>query len=336
MDKVESSLSLLKEEFSAIGVGEKIYSEIRKIVQAAIRGGNYPPTYSPTGIWDEEGFSTLTNDFVVEKLLKRGYLAYLLQTSASLGAFRRSAEYVFLKFLISKKKRTVLDNLFRRVYLILTRDGRFKCFIPSTKKAHSHWGLSVWNNKEVFNSREEDLVRAGLALGGIKVVEYRLDARKISHVMSDQGLADYIHSLFGSIGALLNLPQILVVLKYRFNLLEVTEVSLEEPVSEDEEGNILTVGDTLGMPEPGTIALENDEAAKEALQLLSTRQKQILTKFQEPGATLSSVGENVGCSKSTVDNELRRIYSSIDEVVDNKDQARIVYRRMIEILEEKN
>lgn len=334
MDNTASSLSLLKEEFSTIGVGEKIYSEIRKIVQAAVRGGNYPPTYSPTGIWDEDGFSTLTNDLIVEKLLKRGYLAYLLQTNASLGAFRKSVESVFLKFLISKKKRTVLDNFFRRVYSVLIRDDRFKCFIPTTKKAHSHWGLSIWNDKEVFNSREEDLVRAGLALGGIKVVEYRLDAKKNSPVISDKVLADYIYSLFTSVGALLSLPQILIVLKYRFNLLEITEVSLEEPISEDEEGNILTVGDTLGTPEPGTIALENDEAVKEVLDLLSPRQKQILAKFQEPGATLTNIGENVGCSKSTVDNELRRVYSSIAQVVDDEEQARIVYKRIIEILEE--
>ena len=336
MDKAESRLSLLKEECAAIGVGEEIYSEIRNIIHAAVRGGNYPTMYSPTGMWNEEGFYTLANDFIVEKLLKRGYLAYLLQANTSIRAFRNSVESVFLRFLISKKKRTVLDNLFRRVYLILSGDSRFKCFITSTKKANSQWGLSAWDNKEVFNSREEDLIKVGLALGRFKIIEYRLDARKISHIISNKELADYVYNLVASVGSLLNLSQILTVLKYRFNLLEVTEVSMEEPVSMDEEGNVLTVGDTLATPEPSIPALETDESAKEALLLLSPRQKQILSKFQEPEATLSSIGENVGCSKSTVDNELRRISSNIAQVADDNEQAHAIYKRIVEILEEKN
>jgi hypothetical protein len=336
MDEAESRLSVLREEYATVGVGDEIYSEIRNIVKAAVRGGNYPPMYSPTRIWDEEAFYTLANDFIVEKLHKRNYLAYLLQASTSMRAFRKSIESVFIRFLISKKKRTVFDNLFGRASLILSGDSRFKCFMPSPKKAHSQWGLSAWNAKEVFNSREEDLIKVGLALGGFKAVEYRLDARKISHIVSNKELADYIYHLFVATDSLLILPQILTVLKYRFNLLEVAEVSLEEPVSEDEEGNILTMGDTLATPEPSTATLETDEAAREVLLLLSPRQKQIFTEFQEYGATLLSVGENVGCSKSTVDNELRYIYSSISEVVDDEEQARAVYRRMLEILEEKN
>lgn len=336
MDNAESRLSLLRKELATVGVGENIYSEIQQNVRTAVRGGNYPPMYSPTGLWNEEAFCDLADDFIVEKLLKRGYLAYLLQTNTSMRAFRKSVESVFLRFLISKKKRTVLDNLFRRVYSILNDDGRFKCFVSSPKKAHSQWGLSVWNDREIFNSREEDLVKAGLSLGGIQVVEYRLDAKKASHIISDKGLADYICNLFATVDALLSPPQILDVLKYRFNLLEVTEVSFEEPISEDEEGNVLTVGDTLATPEVITGTLETDEAAKEALELLSPRQRQILTKFQEPGATLSSVGKIVDCSKSTVDNELRRIYSSIAEFVDDEEQARVVYQKMIETLEKKN
>ena len=329
-------LEVLIEEWDAEGMGKRIYNEIYSIIKAAVKGGGYPTVYSPTGTWNEEAFCTLANDFIVEKLLKRNYLAYLLQTNATLRGFRKGVESVFKNFLISRKKRTALDNLFRRANNILQQDSRFKCFVSASKKAHSLWGLSAWNTGEVFNGREEDLVRMGLRLGGITVTEYKPEAKKISHILSDKDLADFMYNLFVKVDSLLGLPQILVVFKYRFNLLEITEVSLEEPVSIDEEGNILTIGDTLGAPEPSISAPEIDEASREVLRLLSPRQKQILVEFQDPEATLSSMGERVGCSKSTVDNELRRISSVLAGVADDDEQARAIYDRIIELTSEEN
>lgn len=333
---VDPSLQILIDEFVARGIGEKIYSEVCAIVKATIIGGRYPTMYSPSGMWDEEAYYTLANDFIVEKLWKRGYLGYLLQVNTSFRGFRKGVESTFKNFLISKRKKTALDNLFRRANNILHQDDRFKCFVNASKKAHSLWGLSTWNMSEVFNGREEDLVRTGLKLGGTRGTEYRPEAKKISHILSDKELADFMYNLFVEINSSLSLSQLTIVFKYRFNLLEITEVSLEEPISEDGEGHILTIGDTLSAPESSTAALEIDEAVGKALRLLSPRQKYILMEFQDREATLSSIGKRVGCSKSTVANELQRIRSIIAEVSDDNEQASAIYNKMVEVIFNEN
>ena len=333
---IETSLQVLIDDWTTMEVGEIVYAEICAIVKAVIIGGNYPPIYSPTGVWDEHAFCSLANDFIVEKLLKGGYLAYLLHTNTTIRAFRRGVDYAFKNFLISKKKRTSLDNLFRRAYDILNRDGRFRCFVPTTKKARSLWGLSAWDSREIFSGREEELVRIGFSSGRIRMVEYRLDAKKMSHIVSNKELSDYMYSLFMAVDSLLSLEHLLIVFKYRFNLLEIKEVSLEEPALVDDDGSIITIGETVGTSEPVTAVMEIEEAAAEVLRSLTPRQKQILIEFQEPEPTLSSIGERVGCSKSTVDNELKRIHSVLAEVADDDEQAHIVFRRMVDIIEREN
>ena len=335
-DNIDPSLQVLIDEFESRGIEKKIYSEIRAIVKATIIGGRYPTMYSPLGKWNEEAFDILTDDFLVEKLCKKNYLAYLLQANASIRTFRKGVESVFKNFLISKKKRTALDNLFRRANNILHQDSRFKCFANASKKAHSLWGLSTWNTPEVFNGREEDLVLMGLKLSGPRGTEYRPEAKKISHILPDKELADFMYNLFAEVDSSLSLSQLIIVFKYRFNLLEITEVSLEEPISVDEEGNILTIGDTLGVPELGTAVPEIDEAVGKVLRLLSPRQKHILVELQDPRATLSSIGKRIGCSKSTVDNERRRISSILGEVSDDAEQACAIYDKIIERIRDEN
>lgn len=331
-NSIDFSLQALTKEFTAERIGHKIYSEVRAIVKCAIIGGGYPTMYSPVGKWDEEAYDILTSDFCVDKLLKKNYILHLLQANTSIRTFRKNVEGVFKKFLISRKKKTALDHLFRRANKILQQDKRFKCFTVANKKAHSSWGLSSWVTSQVFNGREQDLFQIGLELGGAAKIEYRPDAKKISHVVPDKELAEFMYNLFAAVKSSLNLTQIAGVFKYKFNLLEVSEVSVEDPVLIDEDDNILTIGDTVGAPEAGFEAQEIDDAVAEALCLLTSRQKQVLKEFQEREATLSSIGTRVSCSKSTVDNELRRISSIIERVSKDNEEARAIYDKIITII----
>jgi RNA polymerase sigma factor (sigma-70 family) len=331
-NSIDLSLQELREEFTTERIGNKIYSEVRAIVKFAIIGGGYPTMYSPMGKWDEEAYDILTSDFCVDKLLKKNYIAYLLQANTSIRTFRKNTEGVFKNFLISRKKKTALDHLFRRANKILQQDKRFKCFSVAKKKAHSSWGLSSWVTSQVFDGREEDIFQIGLELGGTKKIEYRPDAKKISHVVPDKELAEFMYNLFATVKSLLNLTQIADVFKYKYNLLDISEVSFEDPVLIDEDDNILTIGDTVGTPEAGFEAQEIDDAAAEALRLLTPRQKQVLKEFQEAEATLSSMGTRIGCSKSTIDNELRRISSIMERVSKDNEEARVIYNKIIAII----
>jgi hypothetical protein len=330
-NSIDPTLQALIKELKTDGIGKKIYSEVRKIVKFAIIGGRYPEMYSPTGRWDDEAYDTLTDDFVVEKLLKNSYIAYLLQTNKAMSTFRKSVENVFKKFLISNKKKTALDHLFRRTNNILHQDKRFKCFSTTGNKAHAFWGLSSWDKPKVFDGREEDLVRIGLEVCEMPIIEYEPNAKKISHILPDKDLAEFLFALFTAINSMVNLSQMVIVFKYKFNLLEVIEESLEDPVFSDDD-NDFTISDTVGSCDPQFKTREIDEAAKEALGLLTPRQKKVLMEFQEPDANLSNIGARLECSKSTVDNELRRIMSTVEKVAENREYAGAIYNKIIKII----
>lgn len=331
-DSVDPTLQALIKELATEGIGRKIYSEVRRIVEYAIKGGRYPVTYSPVGSWDDEAYDILTSDFVVEKLLENSYIAYLLQTNTTMSTFRKSVEGVFKNFLRSAKKKTALDHLFRRTNKILHQDKRFKCFSKSSKKAHAFWGLSSWDTPKVFNGREEDLIRTGLAVCETPIIEYVPDAKKISHILPDKELSEFLYAFFTSVNAAVNLTQMVIVFKYKFNLLEVSEVNLEDTVIIGDDDNNLTISDMVGCCDPQFEAPEIEEAVEKALGLLTPRQKKVLIEFQETEATLSSMGARLGCSKSTVDNELRRIKSIMEKVADNGEQAGAIYDKIIKII----
>lgn len=331
-NSIDPTLQALIKELETEGIGKKIYSEVHRIVEYAIKGGRYPIAYSPVGRWDDEAYNTLTNDFVVEKLLKKNYIAYLLQTNTTMSTFRKSVESVFKNFLRSTKKKTALDHLFRRTNKILHHDKRFKCYSTSSKKAHAFWGLSSWNTPKVFNRGEDELIRIGLAVCETPIIEYEPDAKKISHVLPDKELAEFLYALFTSINSVVSLSQMVIVFKYKFNLLEVSEVSLEDSVIVSDDDNNLTIGDTIGSRDPQFEDREIDETAKEAFGLLTPRQKKVLMEFQEPGATLSSMGARLDCSKSTVDNELRRIKSTMEKIAENGEQAGAIYDKIIKMI----
>jgi DNA-directed RNA polymerase specialized sigma24 family protein len=321
----DSYFQILLDEFTSKGIGVRIYSEVLAVIKALILGGGYPIMYSPVGKWDEEAFLTLANDFIMNKLCKKNYLIYLLQANSNIRTFRKSLESVFRRFLISQKKRTVFDNLFRRTNKILNEDKRFKNF-SNTQKAHSYWGLAIWNKPKVFNNSDSHLVQSALEMSDPLLIDYRPEAKKLPHIISEKDLANFIYDFFNSVNSLLSLSQLMTVFKYKFNLLEVSETSLDDPASIDINDKIVKFN-ALKLTNT-----EMQEMAREAIFLLSDRQRQILMAFQEPEATLSSIANSVGCSKSTVDNELKRVFSVFADLSDSEEQARDIYDIVIAIM----
>jgi DNA-directed RNA polymerase specialized sigma24 family protein len=322
----------LVNEYASVGFGELHYREVLRMVRAVVLGRRYPPSYSPTGRWDEDAFTALAHDWISQKLLRYHQLEHLLLSNQTLGGFRKGLELSFVQYLIGQKKRTTLDNLFRRASAILEADARFYCFSESQKKANRLWGLATWEQPEAYQGPEEELIAFGLRLPGIRVIRYRANAKKLSPVISDHELGNFLEALLDSVGGLINLSQFATVFRFRFNLLEVTEVSLDEPVFTDEDGHALRRGDMLAAETVTEEVLLEEEVARSLLTALSVRQQQVLLEYAHPDATLTSVAERLGCSKSTVDNELRRVMEALRGSTDTIEEAEAVYARLVEFL----
>lgn len=325
-------LEVLIQELAAGGIGEQLYREILGAVRGVIFGHGYPPAYSPTGRWDEDAVTALAHDWTIDKLLRRGQLEYLLLANEVLRGFRTGMELSFRHFLIGQKKRTELDNLFQRANAILERDARFQLLQEPGRKSTRLWGLSVWEARGAFQGPDADLVAAGFRVPEMPVIRYRPDARKLSPVIGDRSLAEFIAGLLAQVGFGLSLEQMVVVFRYRFNLLDAENVSLDASAAIDDEGGVSSLAERLSdgtLPEEEILATET---ALTVLHELSPQQRRVLLEYARPNATLSSVAELAGCSKSTVENELRRTMQAIERNVGGPDEAQAVYDQLIEAL----
>lgn len=321
----------LLDEYAQVGIGDQLYAMLLRTVRAVTLAGRYPESYSPTRRWDEDGFTGLAHDWAVRKLLGRGHLRHLLLSNRTLRGFRTGLELSFRDFLIGQRKRTALDNLFHRAHSILEHDPRFRRVVHTERKAMNVWGLARWPETAMFQGSETDLIAAGFRIRDIPVIRYRADAKKLSPTLSGPALAEFLIVLLESVGAPLSLTQMMTVFAYRFDLLGAEEVSLDA-TAPTESGETLPLSERI--PSNGTVedTVLIEDAAGEVLREMSTRQQNVLVAYARPGATLESVAEQLGCSKSTVDNERRRAVELIRRRTDTPDEAEAVYVRVMEIL----
>ena len=323
-------LQTLVDEYASIGLGEHLYQELLQTVRRVSR--HYPVTYSPTGRWDECAFTALAHYWAIAKLWRLGHLEHLLLTNQTLTGFRNGLAFSFRNFLISQKDRTALDNLFQRANTLLERDPRFRLFGENRKKASRLWGLASWQEVQPYQGQDAELISIGLSLRGFPIIRYRVDAKKNSPILTDAELASFLHALLETVGYAFSLAQLALVFKYRFNLLETDEVSLEAALAEDSEGNSRQVSDMIHEGPTVEEATIINEAATTLLSELSPRQKQVLLSYAQPGATLTNVGGQLGCSKSTVENEIRRTLEAIRRHAETMEEAEVIYARLLELL----
>lgn len=323
-------LQTLVDEYASVGLGEYLYQELLRTVRTVSQ--RYPISYSPTGRWDEGAFTALAHDWAIAKLWRLGHLEHLLLTNQTLTGFRNGLVLSFRNFLISQKDRTALDNLFQRANTILEHDPRFRLFGETRKKASRHWGLASWEDVQPFQGQDEELIAVGFRLNGFPTIRYRDDAKKNSPILTDVDLTAFLYALLETVNRTLSLTQFALVFKYRFNLFGTDEGSLEVAVAEDSEGNSLQLTDVIReRPTIEEVVIIN-ETATALLNELSPRQKQVLLAYAQPGATLTSVGGQLGCSKSTVENEVQRTLEAISRHAETMEEAEAIYARLLELL----
>ncbi|SRR6266567_1171181 len=323
-------LQTLVDEYASVGLGEHLYQELLQTVRTV--SWYYPVSYSPTGRWDEGAFTALAHDWAIVKLCRLGHLEHLLLTNQTLTGFRNGLVLSFKHFLISQKDRTALDNLFQRANTLLEHDPRFCLIGDNRKKASRLWGLASWQEVQSYQGQDAELISIGLSLQGFPIIRYRDDAKKNSPILTDVDLTAFLHALLEAVGYGLSLAQFTLVFQYRFNLLDTDEISLEAALAEDSEGNSLQVSDMISEGLTGEEVSIINEAATTLLSELSPRQKQVLLTRAHPGATLTSVAGQLGYSKSTIENEIRRALEAISRHAETIEEAEAIYARFLELL----
>ena len=327
-------LATVKEELASGRFSQDLYEEALQTVRRVAISRRYPPDYSPTGSWDDHGLRELADDWIVDKLLRRGHLAHLLQANTTMAGLRRGLEWSFTDFLIGRKKRTVLDNLFGRAYRLLEADERFRVAADAPKKATRCWALAAWDScPEPYQGPDDPLIAAGLRLRDYAQIRYRGDARKLSPVLSDPDLARFLAALLAEVGLPVSLGQIMLVIKYRFGLLADETTSLEEPAADDGEGHTLARGDFIpASGETPEAALLLDEAAQEIVVEMSDRQRECLLAYAR-GETYAEAAARLGCSTSTVEKNAKDAVRLLRDRVGGETDVEPLFSRVLEMLD---
>jgi len=324
-------LESLKIEHATDGVGPHLYEEICDAVRLAIHHGHYPASYSPYGRWDNPTFDDLTQEWLVEKLLRNNHLSYLLIRNNTVETFRFGLRQSFCQFLIGQRKRNALQNLFRRSADLLEADARFHCF-QGGKRAQSRWGLTAWKGPELFAGDDHELRVLQQLIPGPKVIRYRPDARKLSPILSDADLADFIARLMDAVGRTVSLAHITDALKWRFGLIDAEPLSLDEPVA-GEDGTF-TRADSVAhsAPSPEDQVVRSETAGRIIMEL-TPRQRQVLVARTEIDSTYAGIATRLDCSKSTVENEIKAGWDLIRSRTDGDDEATEVHDQILELLD---
>lgn len=321
----------LIDEYFAVGVGDQLYRVLLETVRAVVRGHSYPVSYSPSNHWDEDAYTALAADWATEKLLRQGHLEHLLLVNESVRGFRYGLELSFTHFLISRRQRTELSNLYQRTSTILEQDDRFHVYVDATRKADRLWGLATWQQPDIFVGPDEELIRAAFRIPGFEPMRYRADARKHSPVLGAPELRAFIVRFFEEIGRLLRLGHLQLVFKYRFALLEAEVVSLDQPLPSPSDGE-QTILDRYASGNKTEDEIVVQETATAIMRELSARQQLALTEYARLDATIEGVAKRLGCSKSTAENEIKRALNTIRAHVESAEEAQVAYARVMELL----
>ncbi len=306
-------------EYSAQGIGGLWYGLISEVVEQTVK--KYPPeVYSPNRVWDKDAISGVCHDYTMERLLGSRRLEYFLTSQETVTGLRGSLTHDFCQFLTSRKTRSEYLNLYERLKKVLVEDSRFSKH--SMSRAHqSFWGLNGWSEKAIAQDRTQ-VLEAMFAAPLPPLVRYRPDSKKLSPILGNQDLLQFVADFLQRLDAFISLQLLLECLRYRLDLLDDDVASLDEPIPNRDQEPTMTLGDIVAGPDEYQ-RLTQKELIQDLYERLSDRQREILglhSILEHP--TLEEIARHVGVSKSTVSNELvavgRVIQSqSLNEEIDS-------------------
>lgn len=320
-------------EYETSGIGPLLYSLILEIVAQVSK--HYPPNiYSPNQQWDEDATVALTHDFAIDKLIEAGWLEHHLLTQETTRGLEQVLRRDYRHFLISRRQRTEYLNLYERVKRILADEGRFKARYEHPNSAASLWGRATWDSTS-GDSPVQDIAEVVEAMFEVELpplVRYRADSKKLSHLLSQRELTRLLEETFLITGKPVRMDSLMEALRYRLGLLETASISLQDPVGNRGENGSQTYADLISDPGALEATLSNQEAAEDIFERLTDRQRHVLAFYSSLQApTLETIGEAVGVSKSTIQNELKVITIYISSTVSGQEDAERTITNLSEI-----
>lgn len=266
---MSADLEQLRREHAERVIGPQLMALLERIVRATAPA--YPAAeYSDSGTWDSEALADALQEWVEVRLLKRGDLSKLLTRATSMPALRGALTRSFKQFLTNRRRRTSATNLYQRTTKMLRAETEHFAKVGQARRSHEQ----LWTLRELA---EDGLARSRLSIPALvaiaceldddelEVIRYEETRLKSSPILREPKLRAFVIHLLGEAEGALDQSTIAEVMRRRFGLFELVEVSLEE------EG--------LAAPAPEPRSVEQGDLVASALARLGKARCEELREF---------------------------------------------------------
>lgn len=305
--------------FQANEVTDELHQFIARLVRAAASNRPLPPSLSPSGAWDADGVEESTHAWWEEKLL-RGTLrqAFMKCTTPRVfGAYLEKALVNWLKDVARAKQQPRL--LANAQEILESTPERFELYADAASPLGRQWGLVGWEKPEPYTGEAAELLAFVFALGHIPPMMFGDQAQKASPVISKANIRRVLDALFEGAVSLLTLRHVDLVFRERFAEAFTRTVPIDSiPESASDGEGVQTQVDAR-------------QVAHQILAELGKRRTRVLLGKYREAKTLEEIGQELGCSRGTVDNELKRAYNQIEEGLDGEENFEIVLKYLLEV-----
>jgi len=312
------TLDDLRVEHVARGIGPGIADLLGRVVKAT--APMYPAVeYTDSSQWSPELLEDVLQDWVEDRLVRRGDLAAMMASAASLPSLRRALTTSFSQHLINKRRRSSASNLFKRTQAVLETGAEFRKVGVAPRAAQQEWALSSSPNAGASPLEMRDLIQIANSMTDdeLKVIRYGPESLKSSPILREPQLKDFLRALLGAAGGSLSLERIAMVMNRRFNLVG--------PIQVDLTGRLEAPQRSVS----GEAALE--DLAGSVIARLGVRPIDLIRRLQET-EDLKVAAAAAGLRQSEATGILKGVMNMVSEYADSREEALEIYRRVVEKL----
>ena len=224
------TLDQMRVEHRAEFIGPQLLQLLARVASATAR--TYPPSYSDSGVWNEEAIADALQGWVTERLVGRKDLANLIAGARSLPSLRAGLTRSFRQYLTNGRERDSALNLYQRTVKLLRGDPDFEPVGSSSKPQDQVWTLASGPtdgpSTAPFKRRLE--VAAELSDDDLAVVRYGPASLKSSPILRAPALKRFVSHLLAGLGALTP-ADILEIMRRRFALPEPEQLELTDDLA---------------------------------------------------------------------------------------------------------
>ena len=313
------TLERLRDEYQRNGVGPVLFELLQKVVWSTVR--QYPASeYSPYSSWDQSACEDVLNDWITERLWGRGDLANLLSASVTSQHLRAALTTSLRQHLTNKRRRSITANLYKRVRAKLRNDSSFRSLGSSSVGPEERWTLANSASRVPSVCSAEDLAQVACELSDdvLEVVRYGPFSQKLSPILRDPKLREFLIHLLQGAGGSLTLGAIIEVMRVRFSLPTDEATNLHDGIVSLNQSPADEVAMTL--------------SARSVVSRLALEEATVLENYFRSGGDLSEVAKLSGCDGQRVRDVVHRAFAMICECSDSEDEARAVMQTVEALL----